>query len=415
MKKFTRRNFLKGSLSSIVLALLEACIPNPTVTPTPTKTPSRALSTPTFPTATSTFPPTNTAVPPTDTATSSVTPSATGVPASPTASATPAPPTPTPRPTPFPPGPPTKLGVMVTRNHPQMFELLETKNVAVVKTLEYDSTFVTDIKRISPETLLVGRIEYQLPDLGALDPMGEARRFADTLLPIATEEKRRAAVDAWEASNEPVMSDVEQMKRLAEFEAERTRLLAAEGIRSVIGNFGTGMPPLEMWPHFRAALEAAQKHEGYLGLHEYSAPTMYFNTTRDRLYPGITPTDNGWLTLRYRNVYRQHLIPMGLAIPLIITECGIDGMVYNHPGPDGKGWQDFVGYWQHELGMGADGAGNYIEQLAWYDAGLQQDDYIKGAAIFALGGWSDWKSYDIAGDAAQILHQYLSVHPPRES
>ena len=54
-------------------------------------------------------------------------------------------------------------------------------------------------------------------------------------------------------------------QRLAQFEAERTRLLAAAGIRSVIGNFGTGQPDLALWPHFRPALEAAIEHRGLPG------------------------------------------------------------------------------------------------------------------------------------------------------
>ena len=89
------------------------------------------------------------------------------------------------------------------------------------------------------------------------------------------------------------------MKRLAEFEAERTRLLAAEGIRSIIGNFATGRPDLEMWQHFLPAIQAAKEYNGWLGLHEYSAPTIYYLSTRDNQgrYPGISPEDTGWLRI----------------------------------------------------------------------------------------------------------------------
>ena len=73
-----------------------------------------------------------------------------------TAPATPEP-TPTPTATPFPPGPPSKLGVFIGYNHPQIFELLATGNVALVKTLEVDPNFVTEIKRLSPNTVLVAR------------------------------------------------------------------------------------------------------------------------------------------------------------------------------------------------------------------------------------------------------------------
>jgi hypothetical protein len=62
--------------------------------------------------------------------------------------------------------------------------------------------------------------------------------------------------------------------------------------------------------------------------------------------------------------------------------------------------------------MGWDTPGNYVEQLAWYDRELQLDSYVKGAAIFAMTAFQEWESYQILGNAAAILHQYLSVHPP---
>ncbi len=90
-----------------------------------------------------------------------------------------------------------------------------------------------------------------------------------------------------------------------------------------------------------------------LGLHEYSAPTIWYNTNREPLDFGSDPADEGWLTLRYRKVYRQFLIPWGLRLPLVITEMRVDGLVTDRPGPPGKGWKDFGGYWA-ELGMGQD-------------------------------------------------------------
>jgi hypothetical protein len=150
-------------------------------------------------------------------------------------------------------------------------------------------------------------------------------------------------------------------------------------------------------------MEAALNHDGFLGLHEYSAPTMQFAT-----HDG----GEGWLTLRYRKAYRQYLIPAGLEVPLVMTECGIDGLVTDRPGPDGEGWKDFPNYWASQ-GMGIDGPGNYIEQLAWYDSELMKDPYVVGAAIFTMTTTREWQSYEILGDAASILNQYLSVHPVR--
>ena len=366
------RVFLAVAVSAVVLVVLAGCpARTPPPTPTPTRTP-RDLG----PTGTATLPPTATGAftSPLSTPEPSETPTASAL-ATPTAStpstatASPEPTaTPTPPATPFPPGPASKLGLFVSRNDPRIFDLLRTGNVAVVKTLEYDSNFVAEIKQVSPDTLVVARLDLPQIDLSTLtDPEGAARAFADKLLPIATDPGRLAAIDAWEAYNEPVASDGEQMARLARFEAERTRLLAAAGVRSVIGNFGTGQPDLALWPQFRPAIEAAIKYKGYLGLHEYSAPTMQYGSPQDPLGWGTDPAQTGWLTLRYRKVYREYLEPNKLTLPLILTEIGIDGLVGNRPGPEGKGWQDFGGYWD-ELGMGKDTPGNYTEQLAWYDA-----------------------------------------------
>jgi hypothetical protein len=397
----------------IAAALLTACrLPTPVPTPTPTRTPR-----PTWTTAPSVTP---TA---THTATATLTPTASSTPtaaatATPAQTPTPAPTrppanTPTPTATAFPPGPPTKLGLFISRNDPRVFDLLSTGNVAVIKTLEYDPNFVTEIKKVSPKTLLIARMDLPQLDLGSLtDPVGAARAFVDKLLPIATEPRRKAAIDAWEAYNEPVAETPENMARLAQFEAERTRLLAEQGIRSVVGNFSTGTPPLELWPQFRPALEAAIKHRGYLGLHEYSAPTMQFGTPQDPLGWGTDPAQAGWLTLRYRKVYRDYLAPNKLTLPLVITETGVDGAVTNRPGPQAEGWMDFRKYWE-EIGMGNDAPGNYVEQLAWYDASLRQDDYVLGAAIFAGAASPGFHTYEVLDETFPFLKQYISVHPAR--
>lgn len=333
-------------------------------------------------------------------------------------------PSPTPQPTatpvqlatPFPPGPQTKLGLFIGYQHPTLETLLRTGNVAFVKTLEYDAALMEFIKRISPSTIVVarysllGQINVSSTDL---DPFAEARQFVDTLLPIATDPTRRANIDAWEAYNEPVVSSREEMQRLAAFEAERTRLLAAAGIRSCIGNFATGTPPLEFWPDFLPAVRAAKEHDGFLGLHEYSAPYMWFGTGTYQLGAGQDEGDEGWLTLRYRKVYRDILQPAGLEIPLLITETGIDGGIRERPGPPGLGWADFQDFWKAEGMVRTSPAGFYVEQLAWYDAELREDAYVKGASIYALAAPVGWGSFEIIGTVSDLLHQYFSVHPRR--
>ncbi|MCP4165778.1 MAG: hypothetical protein GY759_07770 [Chloroflexi bacterium] len=322
--------------------------------------------------------------------------------------------TPTPTATPFPPGPPSKLGLLVGRNDPQIFDLLETGNVSVIKTLEYDANFVAEIKRISPQTLIVARYTpLPLPDLNQWDPIAAARAFVDLLAPIAVEPRRLANIDCWESYNEPVIYNAEQMASYAQFEAERTRLLAEMGIRSCVGSFSTGQPSLELWPAFFPALQAAKTWGGYLSLHEYSAPYMWFASGPHQLTEDGDEGDEGWLTLRYRKVYRNFLAPNGLDIPLVITETGIDGQVGNRPGPEGLGWQDFGRWWREQGGVSTTEEGFYVEQLAWYDAELMKDDYVLGATIYALAGPQGWQSFEIGGLTVNILEQYLAVHPQR--
>jgi hypothetical protein len=298
--------------------------------------------------------------------------------------------------------------------HPALEELLRTGNVPFVKTLEYDPNLVQFIKEISPDTIIVARFTplAQLA-LADVDPLQAARDFVNLILPLAIEPRRLAHIDAWEAYNEPGVSTPEQMQRLATFEAERTRLLAAAGIRSCVGNFGTGAPALELWPHFFPAIRAVQQHNGFLGLHEYSAPYIWFGTGRYQLNPEQDEGDEGWLTLRYRKVYRQHLQPNGLEVPLLITETGVDGAVSPRPGPQGLGWMDFADFWESENQIRTTAAGFYMEQLAWYDAELQQDPYVRGASIFILGATPGWETFELVGEPAALLHQYLSVHPRR--
>lgn len=367
-------NAIGVALGGAPLELPPELPPEPTLTPTPSKTPE----------------PTKTATPEVPT------------------------PTPTPPATPFPPGPPSKLGLFVGHNDPQLFELLKTQAVPVVKTLELDTNFLSQIKQVSPNTKIIGRIDLPQLDLNAMDPIVAAQDFVDKVLVYADDPARRQYVDGWEAYNEPVAANADEMARLAQFEAERTRLLGERGIRSVIGNFGTGQPPMELWPAFLPAVEAAKQYNGWLGLHEYAAPTIYYLSTRENQgrYPGVTPEDTGWLTLRYRKVYNEILRPAGLEIPLVMTELGVDGLVQSRPGPpDARGWQEFQGFWA-ENGYGLWGPGAYVEQLVWYDKAMQQDDYVLGGTIYALAPTAGWETYDIRGPAANVLGQYLSVHAP---
>jgi hypothetical protein len=402
-----RRTFLQRAGLATLLSALAACrltrlgqpassvgegTPTPSFLPTPLDTPTATA----VPTDTLTPAPTDTPQPP--------------PPPTDTPTPTEIPPTPTPE-NPFPPGPPTKLGFFVERYESAIVDLVQLGQMPLVCTVEHDVNFVRSLKAVAPNTHVVGRIILPQINLDA-DTIPLVQPFIDQLMPLAGIPQRMETYTAWQAHNEPVADTPDKMKRLADFEAERVRLLAERGIKSVVGNFAAGHPPLELWPHFRPALEAIKQYGGYLGLHEYSAPVMQFGYGPFQTEPGHDQGDEGWLTLRYRKAYRQQLTPMGLDVPLFITECGVDGTIKPRPGPEGEGWEDFAGYWKKDLQLGSSGPLIYVNQLAWYDSELQRDDYVLGAAIFVAGGSGEWESYEVLGGVAEILKLYLQAHPP---
>jgi hypothetical protein len=89
-------------------------------------------------------------------------------------------------------------------------------------------------------------------------------------------------------------------------------------------------------------------------------------------------------------------------IPLVITEQGIDGIIGGRPGPNGLGWKNFQEYWKGLGTWGTDGVQAYVNQLAWYDAGVRQDGFVIGFTIFTAGGGDRWDSYEVNGILPQL-------------
>jgi hypothetical protein len=185
------------------------------------------------------------------------------------------------------------------------------------------------------------------------------------------------------------------MPKYSRFEAERVREMARYGFRVAIGGFATGVPELNEFILFLPAIDVAIQYDGILSLHEYGAPEITY------LYGSPLPGqqaygDRGALAFRYRWYYREILEPAGMVIPLAITEAGIDGIISNRPGPQGLGWQTFTKYWVDQ-GWATTGDQAYINQLAWYDAGVRRDGYVIGFTVFSAGasGIPQWRTYDI--------------------
>ncbi len=283
---------------------------------------------------------------------------------------------------------PSKLGLHVVRNNnPNIMEFVRQAQPAVMKAVD-DFGFLAEVREVSPRTITVGRHSITNQDYVG-DPVEAARDFVEEYLETY---RANPAVDYWEGWNEPD-PNADRMIWYSRFEQERCRLMAENGFRCAIGGFATGVPELDEFQLFLPAIDVANKVGGVLTLHEYSAPDMVY------LYGSPLPgypayPDRGALTFRYRWFYREILEPADMVIPLIITEAGIDGVIGNRPGPAGFGWKDFQSYWERQ-GLAENGEQAFIDQLAWYDAGIRQDGYVIGFTIFTAGGISEWKSYDV--------------------
>jgi hypothetical protein len=283
---------------------------------------------------------------------------------------------------------PSKMGLHVINfNDENMLEFVRRGQPAVMKAVG-DFGWLAEVRRLSPNTTIVGRVDDPSHNYH-MSPQDAARVYVESQL---DQYLANPAVDFWEGYNEP-NPGLERMGWYARFEQERIRLMASYGFRTAIGGFSTGVPELDEFALFLPAFETLQQHQGILTLHEYGAPDLTY-LYGDPLpgYPAYP--DRGSLKFRYRWYYRELLEPNGLVVPLVISEAGVDGVIGNRPGPPGTGWYDFQDYWVAQ-GWGRTGAEAFINQLAWYDYGVRQDDYVIGFTIFTAGGIGHWLNYDI--------------------
>ncbi len=298
---------------------------------------------------------------------------------------------------------------------------------------------------IRPDLIVIGRGYCDYTLLQQLESGASPEQAAERF--VRDQQERyynpNPLIKIWEGHNEPSFGGPDENGALARmewygrFEAERLRLLASLGLRGVAGNFSTGYPEigpreLRLWEAFLPALAAARDLDGLLGLHEYSAPWVWWltgnyqenNCPHRRLQPGWREEnigDLGWLTLRYRQVYRYALAPHDLdTVPLIITELGCDAVGHNCPATPSGAWKDLAGYWDtydgsrdpiaywRKPGEARDAERYYAEQLIWYDRELQKDAYVLGATVFTFGSDSStWEKYNVSETR---VPQYLADH-----
>ena len=269
---------------------------------------------------------------------------------------------------------------------------------------------------------------------GGRSPRAAAERLVQDQIQVYRENPK---IKYWEGHNEVSFGGpndegaLRAMDWFGRMEAERLQLLADLGLRGVIGNFSAGYPEISnglkkphrrpdtrMWEAFLPAVEAAKRHNGILGLHEYGGPWMWWltgnylqeNCPENQNGPGWGDDlgSEGWLTLRYRQIYNLVLGPHGLGdVPLVITECGTDSVGGACAGGRSGPWRHIIPFWMNHDGRGdpidywrgseRDPERYYAEQLIWYDRELQRDPYVLGATVFTFGTLSHtWIPYDIA-------------------
>ncbi len=234
----------------------------------------------------------------------------------------------------------------------------------IAVSMDHNSDKWREIKRVSPNTFVVGRYYLDDGEQRFDHPENDAEDLFRRMRPDA--EKMRALYDAWMGYNESVVKTPEEAQRLSRFYARWGDLMRAGNLKSCAYSFAAGNPQFDLWPYLAGGL----RHCYYLSLHEYSAPTM--------------DAGQGWLCLRYRDAIRA--LPVDARKPVAITECGVT--------EDGQnGWRKFLN------------EASFLETLKWYDAEIQKDDAVIGAAIFAADAWGKDGSFGIAN--ANLIRDYI--------
>ena len=298
----------------------------------------------------------------------------------------------------------TGLHCNTVRDPDKILDYYRRSKANVIKVLEYDRTLLTELDRMG--VTIIGRAHrspQRLDDKGFLNELvNRAREYP--------------MVDYWEGFNEEFQWESETA-RYAEWEIDRMKRLETVGAKACIASFSCGQLQLpsdrehrQAWPRFRPALEYALRGGHALGLHEYSGPFMQWmcganqwdhaaNQPKRIDDPCLDPRVEGFLTLRYRRLWRECMVPWGLgALPLFITEGGIDD-VWPRPGPQGKGYKDWRGTeWERIPGIG-----DYAQQRRWYMWQVSHDAYVRGVVDFGFETADPtWQGFDLSTDSAML-------------
>ena len=175
-----------------------------------------------------------------------------------------------------------------------------------------------------------------------------------------------------EGINEPKLDSAQTAGWFGRHEAERSKRLAAKGMRAVIGNFATGATTPELFEVWLAAyLAAGGRPDAIIGIHEYGLATM-------------PPASDGYNMLGHRRLRNG----LGKDFLWLITETGCDSITVNGQ-TVGGGWMDQ----------------NLSEEAYWaymtsVEAELQKDAYVLGAFVFTYNGTGRWARHELKNATA---------------
>jgi len=323
----------------------------------------------------------------------------------PTPTPSPAPATPPlPSPLPLPVGDRSKLGVhgIWSNRIIEFAQMLADAGTPfrVVKAVD-DVGWLKEVKRISPETITVGRLTHGHEGAGLVnDPATDLDWYAAVLMePILTRVQNdpslRPAVDYWEPTNEPLGGGVQTdvYVRLARLTIKCLDIAEANDLRLGIFGFSAGTPEwvdllaiveTGVFARARAGGHILTVHEGVFG---DDPPDKWWNvhfvdqagnpiaeetgvTAPGGWLPGGPILDGaGALCFRYRFLY--HLLKQrDEVVPLFVSEFYAGG------------------------GYDPANKADVVARIQWYDGHLGADDYVLGFGPFTLGPVPGWEQQD---------------------
>lgn len=179
------------------------------------------------------------------------------------------------------------------------------------------------------------------------------------------------------------------------------------------------------WHALYPSLQMAHDRRDILDLHEYHAidPYTWYDTNQDAAYEAgevdhyPEQYGDGWLTMRYRKVWRHHVQPGGFTgVRVFLSEAGCDMVgtsdaVIRYYNQIPFAWQN-QGVQQAWLNThGVNGVEKLANDWAWLDRQWNHDPYVICGCWFVDGtGRPDhWSEYNISGNVSEHLYSLMEV------